>query len=141
MENTDVRVLVFNEKNQILLVLERGGVKTIGGRTFEKPSRWGLPGGRSEPKDEDEIDTGRREAEEETGLWIDINPRYTLVRLGDNCRKVVLFGYPVAGQIRINPEEILDCRWFTKSVLWDEKFDMYNGHRRMAQELLQKLGR
>ena len=141
MENTDVRVLVFNEKNQILLVLEKGGTKTISGRTFEKPSKWGLPGGRGEPEDEDEIDTGRREAEEETGLWIDISPRFTVVRLGDNCRKVVLFGYPAAGQIKINPAEILACRWFPVSVLWDEKFDMYNGHRQMAQALLRKLRR
>ncbi len=138
-QKIDARVLVLNN-NQILLVLEKGEDKHLpNGNSFFKPSQWGLPGGRSEVEDGDEIDTARREVQEETGLWVDINSRIKVEKQRENHLKVGFIGYPVGGKISINPEEILDCRWFPIKVLFDEKFDMYPSHRRMAQELLKRL--
>lgn len=140
MENIDARVLILNDKNEILLVLEREKPVDIPGREgFIKPSKWGLPGGRGEPGDEDEIAVAKREVEEETGIWVDLNPRLRFVTQRENYKKVVFVGYPAAGKIKIHPEEILECRWFPRRVLYDEKFDMYLGHRQMAQRLLEKL--
>lgn len=136
----DARVLVINEKNEILLVLEGGGPRTTpDGKTFTKPSMWGLPGGKSEAEDKDEIDTARRETEEETGIWVDINPRIKVKRQKEDYLKVGFVGYPVTGAIKIDGEEIIDRRWFPKKVLYDEDFKMYRIHRQMAQELFERL--
>ena len=141
MENTDVRVLILDKKWQVLLVLERGGEKEVGGKAFFKPSKWGMPGGRGELGDRDEVDTGRRETEEETGLQVAINEKIRAERQEDGYSKVAFPADMLGGKIKINPEEIRDCRWFPVSVLWDEKFNMYGLHRKMAQELLGKLRR
>lgn len=138
----DARVLILNDRDQILLVLEREKkVEFSSGEGFVKPSKWGFPGGRSECCDEDEIAVAKREVEEETGIWVDVNSRLRFARHGEKHLKVLFIGYPAAGEIKINPEEILDCRWFPRKILYDEKFDMYSGHRRMGQEILRKLRR
>lgn len=142
MENIDARVLIFNNKNQILLVLEKEKLVDIPGKeSFTKPSMWGMPGGRGEPDDKDELDTVLREVKEEIGLSIYIDEQSRLEKEGDGYVKVVFMGEPGEGIIKINQEEILDCKWFPMGALYDNGFNMYSSHRQMAQELLRKLGR
>lgn len=136
MKNTDARVLV-EEDDRVLLVLEKGGpVDLPDGKSFEKEPRWGMPGGRNKLGDEDAVDTALRETKEETGLSVYINEKLMVDRQMDGFTKVVFTGYFAGGKIKINPEEILDCRWFSKSVLYDPGFNMYFHQRQMAQELL-----
>lgn len=138
--NTDVRVLII-ENNRILFVLEKGGRKDIPGReSFIKPSMWGLPGGRGDTDDKDNIDTALREVKEEIGLSVYINEQISVEKQREGFIKVVFMGEPAAGTIKINPEEILDYKWFPREILYDKNFDMYPSHRQMAQELLRKLG-
>ncbi len=140
MENTDVRVLVINDKNQVLLILERGGpVSFPSGEGFIKREAWGMPGGRSESSDKDEIAVAKREVEEETGIWPDVNSRIMFEERQKTHTKVAFIGYPAAGKIKINLEEILKCEWFPTRVIYDETFNMYVIQRRMAKELLARL--
>lgn len=139
--NIDARVLILDDDDKILLVLERGGQKIIPGKeSFEKPSKWGLPGGRGEAGDKDGVETAMREVKEETGLPVYINDQLKTERLEEGYAKIVFLGYPAVSKIKINRKEILDCKWFPRGVLYDENFDMYFTHRQMAQELLRKLG-
>ena len=141
MKNLDARALIFNDKNQILLVLEKEKPVDIPGKeSFTKPSMWGMPGGRGEPDDKDELDTVLREVKEEIGLSIYIDEQSRLEKKGDGYVKVVFMGEPGEGIIKINTEEILDCKWFPLGVLYEENF-VYSSHRQMAKELLRKLGR
>ncbi|MDO8559133.1 MAG: NUDIX hydrolase [bacterium] len=141
MENIDARVLIL-DSNRVLLVLEKKKPVDISGKeSFTKQSRWGMPGGRGEPDDKDEIDTALREVKEEIHLPIYVDERRRLEKQADGYIRVLFIGEPGEGIIKINPEEILDCRWFPLGVLYDESFNMYSGHRQMAQELLRKLGK
>lgn len=143
MENTDARVLLLDDDDrQILLVLEKEKkIDFPGGKSFIKPSKWGMPGGRSEPEDKDEIATAVREVLHEIGIFPEINSRLRAERREEDHLRVGFIGYPTSRDIKIDPKEILDCRWFPRRILYDEEFDMYFSHRRMAQELLRKLRR
>lgn len=141
VNNIDARVLIMDDNDRILLVLEKGGsVDLPDGKGFNKESKWGLPGGRNKPGDEDAVDTAYRETKEETGLSVYINEKLSVEREMDGFTKFIFAGYPAGGRIKTNPEEILDCRWFHRSVLYDSGFNIYFYQRQMAQELLEKLG-
>lgn len=139
--NIDARVLLI-DKNQIFLVLEQEKtITSASGKSFIKYSKWGMPGGRSEPEDKDEIAVAEREVKHETGIFPEVNSRIRVERKMDDHLKVMFIGYPTSGTIEIDPEEILDARWFPIRVLYDEKFEIYAIQRRMAQELLRRLRR
>ena len=147
-ETRDATVAVLPmDKNKILLVLNRGEEERTlpSGKKFPYPSKWGMPRGRREPKDENEIAAGEREAREETGYWIKIDSRYRVEEPAGDHVHIAFIGYPVAGKLELNYEEIIDCRWFSPRVLWVEDpedkdyLDMHPRQRRMAQKLLIKL--
>lgn len=136
MNDDDVRVLTLKD-NRILLVLEKGGSKFLpNSESFEKPSKWGLPGGRSEVNDKDEIAVAEREVEEEIGIFLEIDARIRVERQMLDHLKVAFAGYYKGGKIKIDPEEILEARWFPRSILYNESFSIYAIQRGMAQELL-----
>lgn len=140
--NADVRLLIQNKKKQILLVKDKKKIIIKpDGKTFQKPEGWGMPGGRSEPEDKTELDTAEREVLHEIGVLPEIDERMRIEKRKDDHIKVVFAAWLAPGTaIKTDPEEILECRWFPRSVLQDEKFNMYAIQRRMAQELLRKLG-
>ncbi len=141
-KNIDARVLMLNNEDQILLVRDKS--KTItraNGESFTKPEGWGMPGGRSELEDKDEIAVAEREVKHEVGIFPEVNSRIRVERQRTDHLKVAFIGYPTSGKIKIDPEEILEARWFPRRVIYDEKFDMYAIQRGMAQELLRKLGK
>ncbi|MBI2041643.1 MAG: NUDIX hydrolase [Candidatus Nealsonbacteria bacterium] len=142
MENIDARVLILDDNHRVLFVLEKEKLVTLpNGANFTKPSKWGMPGGRGEAEDGDEIDAVIREVKEEVGLSVYIDEQSRVGRQEKGYSKVVFIGELAAGTIKINPEEILDCKWFPIRVLYDNGFNMYSSHRQMAQELLRKLGK
>ncbi len=141
MKNIDARVLALNN-NLIFLVLEKKKEVIIPGKeSFTKHSLWGMPGGRGEDEDGDEIDTVIREVKEEIGLSAYINEQFRVEWQEKDYVRVGFIGELAKGTIRINPEEILDGKWFPRGILYDERFPIYLGHRQMAQELLRKLGK
>lgn len=143
MENIDVKVLLFDEINRlILLVLEKEKIINLpNGKSFTKPSRWGMPGGRSEPIDKDEIDTAQREVGHEIGIFPDVNVRIRAERWEEDHLKVAFIGYPTSRTIEIDPKEILKAEWFPQRVVYDLGFPMYGTQRAMMKELLRKTRR
>lgn len=147
--NTEVRdatvAVLPIDNNKILLVLNRGEEERTlpSGKKFPHPSKWGMPRGRREPKDKNEIATGEREAKEETNQWIQVDSRYRVEEMAGDHVHVAFIGYPVAGELKPDSKEIIDARWFSPRVLWIEDpkdkdyLDMHPRQRRMAQKLLQ----
>ena len=149
-KNPDVSVgVLVLDKGRILLVLNKEEPNKVlpSGRSFYKPSKWGLPTGRGEPEDEDSMDTAARETLEETGLFVEVDERTRIVEQAETHLNVGFVGYPVGGSLRPNSEEILDCRWFPvrvlrnpdllKKILGDNKAEMHIGHLRRAQKLFE----
>jgi len=133
-----INVLILGEFNQILLVKERGRNEILPGKEFQKPSKWGMPGGVKEA-DEEEIDTALREATEETGLFEEIEPGIRVEEDAGDHINVTLLGHPVGGKLKTSSSETMSCRWFPQKILWDGNFDIYSSHRRRAQRVLKKL--
>ena len=134
--DTTVAVLLIDEGNRIFLVLNPLEGKKLRG--------WGMPRGRREEKDIDEVATGIRECEEETGYRTGIDERYRVEeQIGDH-KSVAFVGYVTGGSLRINKEELLDGKWVNPRVLWvtDPGFYIHPLQRRMAQKLwkIQKEG-
>jgi len=126
--------------NKILLVLNPKEEETMpDGKKFIKPEGWGMPRGRREESDKDDIATAERETQEETGYSVEIDSRYSVEESAGDHSHVAFIGYPVAGNLKIN-EELKDARWFSASVLWadDPNFFIHSRQRRMAQKLLSK---
>jgi bis(5'-nucleosidyl)-tetraphosphatase len=98
------------EKNEwkLLLIFHRGG------------KHWGFPKGHKNPNESD-IETAARELKEETGLdvvtFISESPyveKYTFYKFQEKVSKTVSY-FPalVAGDLSLQPEEILDARWLS----------------------------
>lgn len=148
--NVTVCVLPI-DNNEILLVKNRKEIKRIPGKEpFKRESKWGMPRGRMEPQDKDEVATGKREGQEETGYEMKIDERYRVGEPAGDHTMVAFIGCPVAGHLEINNEEIIDARWFPIRSLWTrdpshpDYVDMHPRQRRMAQQLIklwQRLGR
>lgn len=138
MEDTDARVLIVDKiRKRIVLILEKADEVKLPDRTFLKPSKWGFPGGRSEPGDEDAVATAIREVKEEIRMQVFINGRHSVEREADGHTKVLYLGY-AEGDLRANKNEILEAGWFSISILHDPSFNMYSTQRKMALELLKK---
>lgn len=137
--NVDARVLLLDERGWILLVRDKSKpIVKPNGESFTKLEGWGMPGGRSEPEDKDEIATAEREVLHEIGIFPEINVKIRVEKQRPDHLKVAFIGYPTSGTIKIDPEEILEARWFPRRVLYDETFKMYAIQREMAQELLER---
>ena len=77
---------------------------------------WTFPKGHMEAF-ESEQETALRELMEETGLTADLRGDYREMveyRMSNGCRKqVVLFLGAASGEIRVNRNELMQCRWVT----------------------------
>ncbi|MBI3888011.1 NUDIX hydrolase [Candidatus Microgenomates bacterium] len=98
--------MIFQE-NKVLLVLQAEG--------FNK-GKWNFPLGGMEPGEK--LDqTAIREAKEETGLDIQLTHFVGLYQQHPSQRICVLIagfrGVPLTSEIKLNPEEILEAKWFT----------------------------
>ena len=138
----DVKVL-FLGREKILFILEREKPVVVPGKgSFLKRSMWGLPGGRSEPEDnDDEIRTAIREVRHEIGIVPEIENSLRVEEWQGNHLKIMLVGYLPSGKMQIDPTEIIEARWRPEDLLYNDSFPMYIVQRRMAQELLRKLRR
>lgn len=101
--------LVTNDQQQVLMVQE----KTPALKSF-----WKLPGGRVEPGEE--ISDGVvREVEEETGIKTKFESilcfRQTIGPFGMADLYFVCKLQPLSSQIKIQEEEIADCKWMPVS--------------------------
>ena len=138
--NVTVCVLLV-DNDRILLIKNPEEIKTIPGKKpFKKESKWGMPRGRKEPEDKDDIATCDREGREETGYEIEVDSRYRVQESVDDHNMIAFVGYPVAGRLEPDPKEIIEARWFSPRVLWAESgdkdhLDMHPRQRRMAQAL------
>ena len=95
--------IVFNEKNQILLVHQNTG-------------HWGLPKGHVEPG-ETEIQTAKREVKEETNIDVELNEkfRYTMVyNPKEDVEKEVVFfiAKSINNKQIAQLKEISEVKWF-----------------------------
>jgi 8-oxo-dGTP pyrophosphatase MutT (NUDIX family) len=91
---------------QVLLIFHKGG------------KHWSFPKGRKDPGETD-LETALRELKEETGLDVEkllsdtpYMESYTFYKFQEKVLKTVSY-YPafVKGELRLQPEEILDARW------------------------------
>ena len=134
------------DQDKIFLVKNLKDSKTIPGKEpFIKPEGWGMLRGRRELQDEDDVATGQREAEEESGYSvIEVDSRYSVSESRADHNIVAFIGYPVSGTPKPDTKEIIEARWFSPRVLWAEfgrvkdNIDMHPRQRRMAQKLWQK---
>lgn len=92
----------------VLLIFHKGG------------RHWGFPKGKPDPN-ETHLETAKRELKEETNLDIEhylsdtpYTESYTFYRLHEKVLKSVAY-YPafVTGNLKVQPEEILDARWLS----------------------------
>src|SRR3989344_3564474 len=123
--------------NKILLVLNPREEEAMPyGKKFMKPEGWGMPRGRREESDKDDVATAERETLEETGYSVEIDSRYSVEESAGDHSHTAFIGYPVAGNLKIN-DELIDGRWFPIRVLWeqDPKIFIHRRQRRMAQKL------
>lgn len=145
--NRTVCVLLLDD-NKILLIKNMEEMKTIPGKEpFKKESKWGMPRGRREEKDKDDIAAGEREGKEETGYEVEIDERYRVEESAGDHTMVAFIGYPAAGKLNPDPKEIADAHWVSRRALWvvdpndKDYIEMHPRQRRMAQKLLGKLRR
>ncbi len=91
---------------QVLLIFHKGG------------KHWSFPKGRKDPGETD-LETALRELKEETGLDVEkllsdtpYMESYTFYKFQEKVLKTVSY-YPafVTGELKLQPEEILDARW------------------------------
>ena len=97
---------IEGENVQVLLIFHKGG------------KHWSFPKGRKDPGETD-LETATRELKEETGLDIEkllsdipYVESYTFYKFQEKVLKTVSY-YPafVTGNLKLQPEEILDARW------------------------------
>lgn len=140
-----VSVLLLDlDKRIVLLVLNKEERKILSNeKEFLKPSMWGMPTGRQEPEDEDEVVAAIRETREESGLWAEIDRTLRIEEPAGAYVRIAYVGYPVGGELDASCEEIIDCQWFPIRVLEDPSFQdtkygkpIYSGHRIRARKLL-----
>lgn len=137
--NITVRVRLLDDKERVLLVLERGDKTVIAGvRSFVKPAGWGLPGGRTRAhKGETPYEAAVRELREETGITAEINPEPTFKNAAGEDHEIWMFeaknphGEPAA----VDPEEhILTARWIDWKTVYDSflyegmSYPVYKSH-------------
>ncbi len=143
-----VSVLVLDNYQRpklVLLVLNAPEYKTLeSGETIFKHCAWGMPTGRQEPEDEDDIATAMRECEEESGLVVEVYARPFVEESSPNGHiNLTLVGLPAGGTLGQNTAEIIACRWFPVGVLYDANFldpdhkkPIYSSHSKRAKNLL-----
>jgi ADP-ribose pyrophosphatase YjhB (NUDIX family) len=77
---------------------------------------WNLPAGRLE-ENEDIITGAKREAEEETGLKLNVDGFVGVYQSkkesGDNIIRILFKASVKSGKIKFPKEEILDCKWIS----------------------------
>lgn len=137
MERT-VRVRLLNGKNEVLLVLEAGGMV---GPHFKKHPGWGLPGGRMKPH-ENPREAAQRELLEETGFSaeIDAEPSH-IEKRGEHEIWFFKAKNPVEKSAEID-SNILCARWVNPAFIYgtlnwrDESFRVYSSHLPMIHNLL-----
>ena len=107
--------LIQDDDGRVLLLRHR----------FWPAGSWGMPSGYMKRGERLE-DAVRRELREETGLESEID-RLLQVNSGFRLRVEAAFaGRVVGGELRLDPGEILEARWF---ALYELPTGLLNGHR------------
>lgn len=112
--------VIIERDGKILLVQEAGGVEQ---------GQWNQPAGWLD-KGEDPVAGAKREAQEETGLQIEITDFlgiYSVVKpastmydgFSRHLIKLIFVGKVAGGEIKLDPEEIMDARFFTPEEIYD----------------------
>lgn len=116
-----VVAVIIEKDGKIMLVQEAGTDR----------GQWNHPAGWLD-KGENPVAAAKREAEEETGLQVEIThllgvysflkpARVTEVKIDNHSVKLVFVGKVVGGEIKLNPEEIMDAKWFTPEEIYGMK--------------------
>ncbi len=117
-----VVVAVIIEKEGKVILVQEAGIDR---------GQWNHPAGWLD-KGENPVSAAKREAEEETGLQVDIThflgvynfvkpARATEDHVERHVVKLVFVGKVTGGAITLDPKEIMDARWFTPEEIYDMK--------------------
>jgi ADP-ribose pyrophosphatase YjhB (NUDIX family) len=126
-KSTSVRIIVRNEKGQILLVLERPHeVFLAGGKNdFQKPWGWGLPGGRLKRRADGTLRETRehavdRELKQEAKHVV--SSKYIAAKIVDKEKnhEIIIFEGQDPRPCRTTQEEpdIADVGWFDPRIIY-----------------------
>ena len=107
----------------VAVIIEKDGKIILVQESQIDRGQWNHPAGWLD-KYENPIEAAKREAEEETGLQVEITHFlgvYNFIKdkslaednIDRHVLKLVFVGKVVGGEIKTNPEEIMDARWFT----------------------------
>jgi len=149
MEGRNISIFAFiqNEKDEVLLVLNKEEERQDGG--FTKPAGWGLPGGHVKANEKD-IDGLVREIREETGIQpedieVDLFECYSEKKQnrepGGGIHLVMVMRVSLkvpSEKITLQPSAITDveeARWFKTNQLPD---NLYRSHRKRIERFLAK---
>lgn len=117
-----VVAVIIEKEGKIILVQEGGG---------DDHGQWNHPAGWLD-KGENPISAAKRETEEETGLEVEITHLlgiYNFIKdkgltkdhIERHILKLVFVGKVIGGTITLDPEEIMDAKWFTPEEIYDMK--------------------
>ncbi|MDO8505366.1 MAG: NUDIX domain-containing protein [bacterium] len=117
-----VVVAVIIEKDGKVMLVQEAGIDR---------GQWNHPAGWLD-KGENPVVAAKREAEEETGLQVEIayflgvynfikDKALTEDHIERHAVKLVFVGKVIGGTIKLDPEEIMDARWFTPEEMYDMK--------------------
>src|SRR3989338_1380977 len=117
-----VVVAVIIEKEGKVILVQEAGIDR---------GQWNHPAGWLD-KGENPIAAAKREAEEETGLQVEITHLlgvYNFIKsknltedgIERHVLKLVFVGKVIGGTIKLDPEEIMDAKWFTPGEIYGMK--------------------
>ena len=110
------------------VMIEKDGKVLLVQEAQTERGQWNQPAGWLD-KYEDPVRAAKREAEEETGLKIEITDFlgvYSLVKPAATTHdhidrhpvKLIFVGKVVGDGVKVDPEEIMDARWFTPEEIY-----------------------